>query len=68
MVFTKQHQQRLLDKYVTENPSATALEMQAYISGVEEGILQHIEYIKTLTIKIKQEYSGCITCLGSGIF
>lgn len=40
MIFTKEHQGRLLDKYVTENPSATALEMQSFIQGVEVGILK----------------------------
>ena len=45
MIFTKEHQQRLIDKYVIKNPNATALQMQSYIEGVEEGILQHMKHI-----------------------
>lgn len=46
MIFTKNHQNRLLTKYISENPKATSFEIKSFMKGVEIGIVEHMNYLQ----------------------
>jgi len=57
MIFTKEHQKKLLDEYVTNNPSATAKEMIAYMLGMEKGLSKDKleKFVQSLSADIDSE-------------